>query len=204
MPHQKFNKLLRDFYNRPTLEICQDILGKYIIYNAPECKLSAKIVEVEAYIAMNDPASHAYRGKTERNKPMFGTPGFSYVYLIYGMYNCFNFVTEPEGQAAAILLRGAEPEEGIDFFRSNSRAVKDYQLLNGPGKFCRSFNINLVHNNIDLTGELIYLEDRNQKVKNIIESSRIGIKSGQEKLWRFYDNDSMAVSVKKNRNKVGI
>lgn len=204
MSYQSFKKLSRDFYNRPTLDICHDILGKYIVYNTPDCKLSAKIVEVEAYIAENDPACHAYRGMTERNKPLFGPPGFAYVYFIYGMYYCFNFVTEPDGNAAAILLRGAEPDEGIEFFRSNSKVTKDYHLLNGPGKFCRSFNINLEQNNIDLTGKIIYLEDRNQKVENIVESSRIGIKNGQDKLWRFYDDDSDAVSVKKNKNKVGV
>jgi len=204
MPDLSFKKLSRDFYDRPTLDICHDILGKYIVYNTPDCKLSAKIVEVEAYLSENDPACHASRGMTERNKPMFGKPGFSYVYFIYGMYYCFNFVTEPKGQAAAILLRGAEPEEGLEFFYSNSKATKDNQLLNGPGKFCRSFNINLEQNNIDLTGKLIYLEDRNQKVRNIVESSRIGIKNGKDKLWRFYDDDSKAVSVKNNKKKVGV
>ena len=204
MPHPKYKKLSRDFYNRPTLDVCQDILGKYIVFNQSDCKLSAKIVEVEAYIGTNDPASHAFRGKTARNRPMFGPPGFSYIYLIYGMYHCFNIVTESEGQAAAILLRGAEPDEGIDFFRFYSKVRKDYQLLNGPGKFCRSFNMNLEQNNIDLTGKLIDLEDRNHKVAKIKKSSRIGIKDGQDKLWRFYDNDSSAVSIKKKKLNVGV
>ncbi len=191
-----YKKIKRGFYNRPTLEIAPEILGKYIVYNSPQGKLSARIVEVEAYIASDDPACHAFKGETQRNKPLFGKAGISYVYFIYGMYNCFNFVTEPKGSACAILLRGAEPCEGIDIMHRLSPNKKEHQLLNGPGKFCRSFGINRVHNNIDITGDEIYLEDRNEMSVEYTTAPRIGITEAVENPWRFYDKTSKSVSVK--------
>jgi DNA-3-methyladenine glycosylase len=194
MGGKRFRKLSRAFYERPTLEVAPDILGKYIVYNSPQGKLSARIVEVEAYIGQDDPACHAARGKTKRNEVMFGLPGFTYIYFIYGMYYCLNFVTEPEGSPAALLLRAAEPDEGVAIMERNSRKRNGYELLNGPGKFCRSFGLTRRQNGIDLTGDLIYLEDRFNRVKNIVRARRVGIKNGTERLWRFYDKDSKAVS----------
>jgi DNA-3-methyladenine glycosylase len=190
----KFKKLKSSFYNRPTLDIAPEILGKFIVFDSPGGKLSARIVEVEAYIGQDDPACHASRGMTKRNRPMFGPPGFSYIYLIYGMYNCLNFVTEPEDRPAAILLRAAEPDEGGELMLQNSGKSSTKGLLSGPGKFCRAFALTAEQNDLDLTGGLIYIEDRNVKVKNIQRSPRVGISAGKDLLWRFYDADSTAVS----------
>ena len=187
-------KLPRSFYNRPTLDVAADLIGKFVVYNPPEGRLSAKIVEVEAYIGRDDPACHAARGKTKRNAVMFGKPGFSYIYFIYGMYHCLNFVTEKEGQAAAVLLRAAEPEDGIEIMRLNSPRQKGHRILSGPGKFCRSFGLTREHNGLDLTGGVLYLEDRAVEVSNVIRTPRIGINHGTELHWRFCDSGSKAIS----------
>ena len=194
MKSQNYKKLLRSFYIRPTLDIAPEILGKYIVYNSGKGRMAARIVEIEAYIGQNDPACHAARGKTKRNEVMFGIPGFTYIYFIYGMYHCLNFVTEPENSPAALLLRAAEPKEGYDIMVRNSSSSKQKELLNGPGKFCRGFGLTRKQNGLDLTGEDIYIEDRGEVVLNIERSKRIGIKNGADRLWRFFDADSQAVS----------
>lgn len=190
----KFKKLKRSFYNRPTLEVAPEILGKFIVFNSPMGKLSARIVEVEAYIGLDDPACHAARGLTKRNRPMFGPGGFTYIYFIYGMYHCLNFVSEPKDRPAAILLRAAEPDEGGDLMLQTSGKAGSIGLLSGPGKFCRAFGLTTEQNDLDLTGDLVYIEDRNMKVKNIQRSQRIGLSVGQDLHWRFFDADSTEVS----------
>jgi len=189
-------KLKRDFYVRPTLEVAEDLLGKFIVYNSPSGKLSARIIEVEAYIGEDDPACHASVGKTNRNEIMYGNGGFSYVYFIYGMYHCFNVVTEKIGFPAAILIRGAEPVEGNELMMKNFGKTNQYKLTDGPGKLCLAFNINRQHNGLDLTGSDLYLEDRGYELPTIERSSRIGIKKGIEKLWRIYEKDSPYLSRK--------
>ena len=188
-------KLPRAFYNRPTLDVAADLLGKQIVYCSSEGRLSARIVEVEAYIGRDDPACHAASGPTKRNRVMFGKPGFSYVYFIYGMYYCLNFVTEKEGFAAAVLLRAAEPCDGLDLMKKNSPRQKDPdKILSGPGKFCRSFGLTVTQNALDLTGETLFLEERTGYEPKIERSSRIGIKAGAGKQWRFFDARSTALS----------
>lgn len=194
MPTSRIRKIPRSFYNRPTLQVAPELIGKFVVFNSPRGKLSARIVEVEAYIGEDDPACHAARGKTKRNAVMFGKPGFTYIYFIYGMYHCLNFVTEAEGKAAAVLLRAAEPHKGIEIMRLLSPGLKDDRLLAGPGKFCRSFGLTREHNGLDLTGSTIYLEDHHLRPKKIITAPRIGINHGVERPWRFYDAASTAVS----------
>lgn len=187
-------KLPRVFYNRPTIEVARDLLGKHIVYRSDEGNLSARIVEVEAYIGENDPACHAAVGPTRRNQVMFGKPGVSYIYFIYGMYYCFNIVTERSGFPAAVLLRAAEASGGIEVMRSRSSKGNVRAILGGPGKFCRAFGLTTEHSGTDLTGNRLYLEDRNEQVKNIVASRRIGIRKGADHLWRFCDADSPALS----------
>jgi len=187
----KPTKLTRKFYERPTLDVAADILGKHIVFKSPSGELNARIVEVEAYIGTDDPACHAARGMTKRNAVMFGPGGYAYVYFIYGMYHCLNVVTEPEGSAAALLVRAAEPLHG---FSSESVRKKGALPLGGPGKLCREFGITRAHNGLDLTGEVLYLEDCGRHVKNVTRSRRIGIKVGEDRLWRFCDADSPALS----------
>ncbi len=187
-------KLPRRFYNRPTMEVAPDLLGKYIVYRSPGGTMSARIVEVEAYIGQDDPACHAARGLTRRNGVMFGKPGVSYIYFVYGMYHCFNVVTEREGFPAAVLLRAAEAVEGTALMRENSPRSASGTILSGPGKFCRSFGLTVEQSGLDLTGRELYLEDRGDIVSDIVTTTRIGIRKGAELEWRFYAGDSEAVS----------
>jgi DNA-3-methyladenine glycosylase len=131
------------------------------------------ITETEAYLGKDDPACHAARGKTTRNAVMFGPAGFSYVYFIYGMYYCLNFVTEEEGTPAAVLIRGLMMIEPSPLH------------LNGPGKLCRHLGITRDHNGIDVvTSDFLYVKD-SPFLPDFEATPRIGIKKGQEKLWRF-------------------
>ena len=130
--------LARSFYARPTVEVAHDLLGKIIVRGA---KL-ARIVEVEAYLGERDAASHARRGPTPRAAIMFGPPGFLYVYLVYGMHHCMNFVTESDGVAGAVLIRAAAPIAGVG---------AGVRALTGPGKLCAGLGITRRDNGLDLT-----------------------------------------------------
>ncbi len=194
MTARKTKKLPREFYERPTLQVAKEILGMHLVYRHPEGKLSARIVEVEAYIGTNDPACHAARGKTLRNSVMFGPGGHAYIYFIYGMYHCLNFVTEPESRAAAVLIRAAEPDEGLGIMQDNSPVKTPSALLSGPGKLCRAFGLSRHQSGLDLTRNTLYLERRENAVVKIGRTTRVGIQNGADKLWRFYDKESSAVS----------
>jgi len=163
-------RLSRSFFLRSTPQVAQDLLGKRLIFE----DFSGIITETEAYHQDNDPACHAYRGKTSRNAPMFMKGGYSYVYFIYGMYYCLNIVTESEGTAAAILIRGLKMDDGLH--------------LNGPGKLCRHLGINKDHNVIDLvTSDQFYVKNE-RLMPDFIATPRIGIRQGADKLWRFVIN----------------
>ena len=160
-------RLTRKFFAQPTLKAAQKRLGQRIVFG----KQSGIITETEAYIGEDDPACHACRGITPRTRVMFGPPGHSYIYLIYGMYHCLNFVTEQEGFPAAVLIRGIIGDDGVHY--------------DGPGKLCRYFGLTKEQNGIDLvTDKNFYIEKTNQTPK--FESTpRIGIRVGTDKLWRF-------------------
>lgn len=161
--------LSRDFFNQPTLTVAQQLLGKIMSFNGTP----GLITETEAYIGQDDPACHAARGKTPRNAVMFGPPGFSYVYFIYGMYHCLNFVTEEEGKPAAVLIRGLHLLEPPALH------------LDGPGKLCRHLGITRDHNGIDLTENEFFYVKNSPLSPPFITTPRIGISQGQDKLWRF-------------------
>lgn len=150
-------KLKRSYYLQPTLKVAQDLVGKFLIHKTREKIYSAEIVETEAYLGFKDKASHARRGKTKRNQMMFLKGGFAYVYLIYGIYYCFNIVTEKENYPAAVLIRGL-----------------DYETASGPGKLCRAFKIGKDHNGLDLTKEVLWVEDRGIKCR-IVALPRVGV-----------------------------
>lgn len=177
------NRLNSEFYNRDTLEVARALLGCKIFHKTSEGILSGIIVETEAY-KQNDPACHAYKGKTKRAATLFKQPGLSYVYLIYGMYYCINFVTEPEETAGAVLIRAIEPIEPL-------------KNTNGPGKLCREMKITKEHNEIDTTlpNSILWVEQE-QKIpsKVIVATSRIGIKQATQYPWRFYIKNNPNVS----------
>jgi len=195
-------KLPRRFYARPTLAVAPELLGKHLVFESPRGRLVGRIVEVEAYIGEDDPACHAARGRTARNEVMFGPPGYSYVYFIYGMYHCLNVVTEREGFAAAVLIRAAEVISGRDAMIASMKTKPHVQPLSGPGRLCRALGLTREHNGLDLTGDVLYLEAPVAGPVRVATSARVGISSGTEKLWRFYDADSEALSGQQRTCKV--
>jgi len=152
---------------------------------------AARIVEVEAYLGGRDPASHAYRGLTPRTAPMFGPPGRSYVYFVYGMYHCLNVVTERDGVAGAVLLRGAEPVAGFDELPPRALA--------GPGKLARAFGLTAEHSNLDLVrnGATLSIHDApSVPASRVVRSARVGLNdhATTSKPWRLYVRGSPGVS----------
>ena len=141
--------LPRDFYERPTLNVARDLLGKVLVHEVNGLRMAGRIVETEAYVGEHDLACHAAKGRTRRTEVLFGPPGHAYVYLIYGMHFCFNVVTMPEGTAAAVLVRGVEPLQGL----------QPELQTNGPGKLCRAMQITLQQNRLDLLGSNLWIED---------------------------------------------
>jgi DNA-3-methyladenine glycosylase len=180
--------LPRDFYLRPCLTVAEDLLGKFLCRRHGRRVVAGRIVEVEAYIHQEDRACHAWRGPTPRAKILFGEPGRAYVYLIYGMYNCMNAVCEPEGEAAAVLIRAVEPVAPLS-------APTD-----GPGKLCHALGIDRGDNGADLTdGKRIWIEDRGGARVKPVATERIGVAYAGEwakKPWRLVDPDSDFLSRK--------
>ena len=199
----------RDFYKGNTLEVAKNILGNFLVREVDNKKIISKIVEVEAYIGSIDKACHGYNyKKTERTKPLYEEGGVTYVYLIYGMYNCFNIVSGKRGEPEAILLRAIEPINELDYI-SNNRFKKDFKelnkkerinLTNGPGKLCKALNIDRKDNLKELNDKgNIYLEVNLEDNIEIVESKRIGIDYAEEAkdfLWRFYIKNNPYVSQK--------
>jgi len=194
--------LQRSFYDRSPLKVGKEIIGKKLVRTmADGSELSGTIVEAEAYGGNRDPASHAYRGKTDRNKAMFGDAGHAYVYFTYGFHYCLNFVTSSKfGKASAVLIRAVEPITGIESMISRRKTDIVENLASGPGKLCQAFDIDKSLNGIDVT-----LEDSPIRVLNTQEtvptgvSVRIGINSATDKKWRFYSKSSLHVSRRAHR-----
>ena len=152
------------------------------------------IVETEAY-EREDPASHSFVGLTERTKVMFGPPGRAYVYLSYGIHSLLNFVCEPEGDAAAVLIRALEPTTGIDTMRSRrGKARKDLELCNGPGKLTEALGVTLAQNDSRLDREPFQLLGPEGARPEVVTSPRVGITKAVEQPWRFSAAGSRYVS----------
>jgi len=196
-----FTLLPRSFYLQPTLQIAKDILGKYILRYTGNKLLIGRIVEVEAY-RQNDPASHSFHGKTNRNGIMFGEGGHLYVYFTYGMHFCANIVTRENGVGEAVLIRAIEPLAGIEIMLKNRfsnlkspehRAI--INLTNGPAKFCQAFGIERGNNGADLLESEIRISAGSYIPSKLIKrSARIGINIGLEKNWRFFIDGNPWVS----------
>jgi len=181
--------LKRAFFERPTLKVAPELLGKTIVLKEKEKHKHTKqgiIVEVEAY-TKDDPACHASRGLTPRNKVMFGPAGYSYVYFIYGMYHCLNFVTEKEGTPGAVLIRALEiPNE-------------DPRIASGPGKLCNYLRLTKKHNKLDCCSEdspINIANNNHYKKFSIVQTERIGISQAAHLPWRWYIKESLSVSKK--------
>ena len=202
-------KLGMEFYARETLQVAKELLGKIIVHEVNGVKVRGRIVETEAYIGSIDKACHAFGGKrTPRTEPLYGRPGIAYVYFIYGMYHCFNVITKEEESPEGILIRAAEPIEGLEEM-SKRRFDKSYKeltkaqiknLTSGPSKLCIAFSIDKECNKQDLCTSNLYIEEPAVEEKfEIIETKRVGIEYAEEAkdfLWRFYIKDNPWVSVK--------
>lgn len=187
-----------EWCDRPSIEVAPDLIGCQLIRQLPDGPLVRSIiVETEAY-APGDPACHAYSGKSKRNAAMFGPPGHSYVYLIYGMYYCLNVVTESAGVGSAVLIRALELDT-IPPQLTPKQVEKPHRIAAGPGKLCRALAIDrqldgvLYHPNIGL-----WLERPSNPIQanDLIQTTRIGITKAAERPWRWYLRDSRAVSKK--------
>jgi len=199
-------KLSREFYDRPTLDVARDLLGKVLVHRRRGVITSGAIVEVEAYIGEDDPACHAAPGRTRRNEPLYGPPGFAYVYLNYGIHCLVNVVTEADGHPAAVLIRALDPIDGIAVMRRrrardmkgrravSTGALGERGLCRGPGNLTMAMGITLEENRLDLLGDRLFIEDRGLRVGPIAWSPRIGIRVGTEHPWRAFVADHPAVS----------
>lgn len=184
-PNSRQTILNSSFYNRNTLDVAKDLLGCRLCRKINGEILSGIIVETEAY-TQDDPACHAYRGKTPRAMTLFKQPGMAYVYFIYGMYHCFNVITEPEETAGAVLIRALEPIGAVC-------------KTNGPAKLCKELQITRQLNEIDLTSKesCLWIEEGIKIPENNIHvTTRVGIKHAVDYPWRFYVKDSKFVSKK--------
>ena len=182
-------KLSRDFYEQPTVQVAQQLLGKYLVRVHPEGVTTGIILETEAYVGLEDQASHASRGPTPRNAVMFGPAGFAYVYVIYGLHHCLNTVTECEAYPAAVLIRALQPCEGVELMQARRRKQDVHLLTNGPGNLCQAFEIARSLNGIDLCGDVLFVEDQGSSPAEIVVTTRIGVEyagAWKDKPWRFY------------------
>lgn len=191
-------KLTRDFFARDTRLVAQELLGKYLVRMDGGAALAGRITETEAYIGPIDKACHAYGyRRTKRTETLFARPGTAYIYLIYGMYHCLNFVTEAEGEPCAVLLRGLEPAAGAErmalarFGRplEELTAYQKKHFLDGPGKVCRALGLTRAQDGLDLCGEELFLWDAGEPVPDFHTGKRIGIDYAEEAAdfpWRYY------------------
>ncbi len=194
--------LVADFFARPTLEVARDLLGALLVRvlgseERPEAKegavLVVRLVEVEAYLGPEDPASHAYH-RTPRSNIMWGPPGKAYVYFSYGNHYCINVVTEPEGKAGAVLLRAAEPLEGVEVMQRLRGGASVRQLLRGPGRLTKALAVDRRFNGWDLTRPGPLYLAQGQPPARVATSPRIGIRRATDRPWRFFDPNSPFVS----------
>ena len=193
--------LNRQFYCRNTVDVAKDLLGMLLVRDSNGKVLVGKIVETEAYGAHNDPASHAYKKKTDRNAIMLGEQGHVYIYFTYGNHFCLNATARNSLPAGAVLIRAIEPIEGIEQMFINRKTSVFTNIGSGPGKLTQAMKITREHNSADLcrTSE-IYIARSNDKTNyKIKKSPRIGIVRGVDKAWRFLISENLHVSRKLKR-----
>lgn len=175
--------LTRAFYDRPTVEVARDLLGKILVHGAA----AGAIVETEAYLGGDDLAAHSARGLTERTRVIFGPPGHAYVYLIYGMYECLNLVTEADGQPGCVLIRALEPVAGVELMRRRRPGAHRLdELASGPGKLTRAMGITRALNGASVTqGSLILRRPAEERGFEMDATPRIGVRQCADWPLRF-------------------
>lgn len=200
---QKGKVLPRSFYDRPTLAVAEELLGKVLVHRTPAGDAAGMIVETEAYIGEDDPACHAAPGPTQRNAPLYGPPGFAYVYLNYGIHYLVNAVTESDGHPAAVLIRALAPVEGVRLMlkrrAADGRHIDTAALCRGPGNLTRALGITLTDNMLDLVSSRLSIEDRGLVPAGVSWGPRVGITVGVEKPWRCWITGHESVSGPRRR-----
>ena len=194
--------LPRAFYERPTLVVARELVGKLLVHRAPDGTTAGTIVEVEAYIGEDDPACHAAAGRTARTAPLYGPPGRAYVYLNYGMHHLLNAVTEAEGFPAAVLIRAVEPMDGVALMRMRRRAgrrrshvaIRDRDLGRGPGNVGRAMGVGPTENEQALTRGALTIRDLGTPRSPVVWTPRIGVSAGADRYWRCAATGSRSVS----------
>jgi DNA-3-methyladenine glycosylase len=190
----------RSFYAHAPDIVARALLGKLIVRERDGERLAGRIVEVEAYFGTEDPAAHAYIGRTARNAVLFGPPGFAYVYFIYGMYYCLNVSCEPDGRAGGVLIRALEPVEGLETMaklRKLAPHPKPQLLTSGPGRLCQALDITrAAHNGLDVTdpSSPLRIESDNYRPEGIVVTPRIGIRHAADRPARFLIDKNKFVS----------
>lgn len=194
------SKLPTAFFERDAVPVARDLVGCVLEVTGDDGVVcSGRIVEVEAYGGEDDPASHAGRGRTPRSAIMFGPPAVAYVYLIYGMYHCLNFVTGPEGVASAVLIRAVEPLTGRDAMARrrdlDPPVCPDRDIAGGPGKLCRAMGVDLAWNGRKINEDKGIAVLEGASPITIEATPRIGIRQAVDRLHRFIDPDSPCCGV---------
>jgi len=177
------------FFDRSVHDVARELIGCRLLFAG----CGGTIVETESY-ERDDPACHAYVGLTERTRVLFGPPGRAYVYLSYGIHSLLNFVAEPEGDAAAVLIRALEPTHGLERMRVRRGERPDAELCSGPGKLTEALGIGLDHNEADLAREPFELSEPAGGRPELLVGPRVGITKATERPWRFCAADSHFVS----------
>jgi DNA-3-methyladenine glycosylase len=181
--------LPREFFDRSVHDVARELIGCRLLFAG----CGGVIVETESY-ERDDPACHAYVGLTERTRVLFGPPGRSYVYLSYGIHSLLNFVAEPEGDAAAVLIRALEPTVGLERMRERRGARSDLDLCSGPGKLTEALGVTLEHNDLPLDREPFLLLAPEGEPPEVVVGPRIGITKAVDRPWRFSAAGSRFVS----------
>lgn len=200
-------KLPREFYNRTSIDIAKDLLGKYLVHVVDGVEIVGKVVETEAYMGPSDKAAHSFNNRrTKRTEVMFGPPGFAYVFAIYGMHFCMNVVTAEVDNPQAVLIRALEPIAGLKKMAelrykkelSNCNKREIVGLTNGPGKLCKSMDITRINDGDDLCGDRLYIiESMTEQQFQVVPTTRININYAEEAIhypWRFYIQGNKYVS----------
>lgn len=192
---RRYRALRRADLPGPTGALARFLLGTILLHDLPEGRVAGRIVETEAYLPSIDPASHAYRGPTRRNRSMYLARGFAYVYIIYGVAYCLNVSSEEKGIGAAILIRAVEPLEGIEWMRRRRGIERERDLARGPGRLTQAFGIGPAHDGLDLcAGGALRLAAGSVSDDDVAVSTRIGLTKAAELPLRFYVRGSAFVS----------
>ena len=182
-----------DFFDKPTTQLAQDLIGCELIHETDEGTAAGRIVETEAYLH-DDPAAHTYNGQTPRNKAMFGKPGHAYIYVSYGIHHCMNVSANKPGVGEGILIRALEPTRGKDLMKRRRATDQETNLCSGPGKLTQALGITKQQYGQDLSDPASPLRLREGQAGEIETDTRIGISKAQDKKLRYHEKNNPHVS----------